>query len=50
MAEVLLVHEEIASQFLPRLEEALAGQVELRADSQAQALLKQSQTSRRSRF
>ncbi|HFI0754210.1 TPA: glutamate-5-semialdehyde dehydrogenase [Streptococcus suis] len=40
-AEVLLVHEEIASQFLPRLEEALAGQVELRADSQAQALLKQ---------
>lgn len=39
-AEVLLVHEEIASQFLPRLEEALAGQVELRADSQAQALLK----------
>jgi glutamate-5-semialdehyde dehydrogenase len=36
-----LVHEEIASQFLPRLEEALAGQVELRADSQAQALLKQ---------
>ncbi|WP_449457590.1 glutamate-5-semialdehyde dehydrogenase [Streptococcus suis] len=41
-AEVLLVHEAIASQFLPRLEEALAGQVELRADSQAQALLKQS--------
>ncbi|MFI3106326.1 glutamate-5-semialdehyde dehydrogenase [Streptococcus suis] len=41
-AEVLLVHEEIANQFLPRLEEALAGQVELRADSQAQALLKQS--------
>ncbi|HEM4988998.1 TPA: glutamate-5-semialdehyde dehydrogenase [Streptococcus suis] len=41
-AEVLLVHEEIASQFLPRLEEALAGQVELRADSQAQALLNQS--------
>ncbi len=41
-AEVLLVHEEIASQFLPRLEEALAGQVEFRADSQAQALLKQS--------
>ncbi|HFI0510655.1 TPA: glutamate-5-semialdehyde dehydrogenase [Streptococcus suis] len=40
-AEVLLVHEEIASQFLPRLEEVLAGQVELRADSQAQALLKQ---------
>ena len=40
-AEVLLVHEENASQFLPRLEEALAGQVELRADSQAQALLKQ---------
>ncbi|HEL1973650.1 TPA: glutamate-5-semialdehyde dehydrogenase [Streptococcus suis] len=41
-AEVLLVHEEIASQFLPRLEEALSGQVELRADSQAQALLNQS--------
>ncbi|MEG3315231.1 glutamate-5-semialdehyde dehydrogenase [Streptococcus suis] len=41
-AEVLLVHEEIASQFLPRLEETLAGQVELRADSQAQALLNQS--------
>ncbi|NQP64384.1 glutamate-5-semialdehyde dehydrogenase [Streptococcus suis] len=41
-AEVLLVHEAIASQFLPRLEEALAGQVELRADSQAQALLNQS--------
>lgn len=41
-AEVLLVHEEIASQFLPRLEEALAGRVELRADSQAQALLNQS--------
>lgn len=41
-AEVLLVHEEIASQFLPRLEEALAGQVELRADSQARTLLNQS--------
>ncbi|HFI0113627.1 TPA: glutamate-5-semialdehyde dehydrogenase [Streptococcus suis] len=41
-AEVLLVHEEIASQFLPRLEEALSGQVELRADSQAQAILNQS--------
>ncbi|RRR54322.1 glutamate-5-semialdehyde dehydrogenase [Streptococcus suis] len=41
-AEVLLVHEAIASQFLPRLEEALSGQVELRADSQAQAILKQS--------
>ncbi|CYU59250.1 glutamate-5-semialdehyde dehydrogenase [Streptococcus suis] len=41
-AEVLLVHEEIASQFLPRLEEALSGQVELRAGSQAQALLNQS--------
>ncbi|CYV09192.1 glutamate-5-semialdehyde dehydrogenase [Streptococcus suis] len=42
VAEVLLVHEEIASQFLPRLEEALSGQVELRADSQAQTLLNQS--------
>lgn len=41
-AEVLLVHEAIAGQFLPRLEEALSGQVELRADSQAQALLNQS--------
>ncbi|WP_105146953.1 glutamate-5-semialdehyde dehydrogenase [Streptococcus suis] len=41
-AEVLLVHEAIASQFLPRLEEALSGQVELRADSQAQAILNQS--------
>ncbi|HEL1769094.1 TPA: glutamate-5-semialdehyde dehydrogenase [Streptococcus suis] len=41
-AEVLLVHEEIASQFLPRLEEALSGQVELRADQKAQALLNQS--------
>ncbi|HHT7812738.1 TPA: glutamate-5-semialdehyde dehydrogenase [Streptococcus suis] len=41
-AEVLLVHEAIASQFLPRLEEDLSGQVELRADSQAQALLNQS--------
>ncbi|AWL25603.1 glutamate-5-semialdehyde dehydrogenase [Streptococcus suis] len=41
-AEVLLVHEAIASQFLPRLEEALSGQVELRADSKAQALLNQS--------
>ncbi|HFR3977380.1 TPA: glutamate-5-semialdehyde dehydrogenase [Streptococcus suis] len=40
-AEVLLVHEEISSQFLPRLEETLAGQVELRADSQAQAILNQ---------
>ncbi|HEM3203257.1 TPA: glutamate-5-semialdehyde dehydrogenase [Streptococcus suis 8830] len=43
-AEVLLIHEEIASQFLPRLEEALAGQVELRADSQAQALLNQARS------
>ncbi|MCQ8260847.1 glutamate-5-semialdehyde dehydrogenase [Streptococcus suis] len=41
-AEVLLVHEEIASQFLPRLEEALSGQVELRADEKAQALFNQS--------
>lgn len=41
-AEVLLVHEEIASQFLPRFEEALSDRVELRADSQAQALLNQS--------
>ncbi|MFH6656071.1 glutamate-5-semialdehyde dehydrogenase [Streptococcus suis] len=40
-AEVLLVHEAIASQFLPRLEEALSGQVELRADSRAQAFLNQ---------
>ncbi|MBO3757447.1 glutamate-5-semialdehyde dehydrogenase [Streptococcus suis] len=41
-AEVLLVHEAIASRFLLRLEEALSGQVELRADSQAQAILNQS--------
>ncbi|MBY5021811.1 glutamate-5-semialdehyde dehydrogenase [Streptococcus suis] len=41
-AEVLLVHEEIVSQFLPRLEEVLSGQVELRADQKAQALLNQS--------
>ncbi|HEM6111348.1 TPA: glutamate-5-semialdehyde dehydrogenase [Streptococcus suis] len=41
-AEVLLVHEAIASQFLPRLEEALSNQVELRADERAQALLNQS--------
>lgn len=41
-AEVLLVHEAIASQFLPRLEEELSGQVEFRADSQAQAILKHS--------
>ncbi|MFM0599409.1 glutamate-5-semialdehyde dehydrogenase [Streptococcus suis] len=41
-AEVLLVHEAIAGHFLPRLEEALSGQVELRADSQAQAILNQS--------
>lgn len=40
-AEVLLVHEVIAGQFLPCLEEALSGQVELRADSQAQAILNQ---------
>ncbi|HEM5160972.1 TPA: glutamate-5-semialdehyde dehydrogenase [Streptococcus suis] len=40
-AEVLLVHEAIASQFLPRLEEALSGQVELRADEKGQALLNQ---------
>lgn len=38
-AEVLLVHEVIASQFLPRLEEALSGQVELRADEKAQKFL-----------
>ncbi|HEP1844214.1 TPA: glutamate-5-semialdehyde dehydrogenase [Streptococcus suis] len=41
-AEVLLIHEAIASQFLPRLEEALSGQVELRADGQTQAILNQS--------
>ncbi|HFI0467171.1 TPA: glutamate-5-semialdehyde dehydrogenase [Streptococcus suis] len=40
-AEVLLVHEAIASRFLTHLEETLAGQVELRADSQTQALLNQ---------
>ncbi|WP_449451696.1 glutamate-5-semialdehyde dehydrogenase [Streptococcus suis] len=41
-AEVLLVHEAIADQFLPRLEEVLSGKVELRADSQAEVLLNQS--------
>lgn len=41
-AEVLLVHEEIAGTFLPILEKELAGQVELRADEQAQAILNQS--------
>ncbi|WP_394404771.1 glutamate-5-semialdehyde dehydrogenase [Streptococcus sp. 20-1249] len=34
-AEVLLVHEAIAAQFLPALEEKLAGKVEWRADEEA---------------
>lgn len=42
-AEVLLVHQEIAAQFLPLLEEQLAGQVELRADRSALTYLKQAQ-------
>ncbi len=37
-----MVHERNCQPILPRLEEALAGQVEFRADSQAQALLKHS--------
>ncbi|MGT2929261.1 glutamate-5-semialdehyde dehydrogenase [Streptococcus dentasini] len=37
--EVLLVHEAVASDFLPKLERALAGEVELRADEQALAYL-----------
>lgn len=39
--EVLLVHEDVAASFLPALEKALAGQVELRADKAAFALLEQ---------
>ncbi len=33
--EVLLVHENVAAEFLPKLEAALAGKVELRADEKA---------------
>ncbi|MBF0777398.1 glutamate-5-semialdehyde dehydrogenase [Streptococcus cuniculi] len=42
-AEVLLVHQDIAAQFLPLIEEKLAGQVELRADEKALTYLKQAQ-------
>lgn len=38
--EVLLVHEAIANQFLPALEAALDGQVELRADEHSLAIFK----------
>ena len=38
--EVLLVHEEVAASFLPALEKALAGQVELRADAAALSYFK----------
>lgn len=41
-AEVLLVHEDIAATFLPKLEATLAGQVQLRADSKAQTYLQES--------
>ena len=42
-AETLLVHKEVASEFLPVIEEALADyQVELRADKYAAAILTQS--------
>ncbi|MBF0806085.1 MULTISPECIES: glutamate-5-semialdehyde dehydrogenase [unclassified Streptococcus] len=40
-AEVLVVHKDVASEFLPAFEAALDGQVELRADQEAQAFLKQ---------
>ncbi len=40
-AEVLLVHQDIAAQFLPLLEERLAGQVEFRADGVALSYLQQ---------
>lgn len=39
-AEVLLVHQEIATQFLPLLEERIAGKVEWRADEAAATFLK----------
>lgn len=42
-AEVLLVDEAIAPTFLPALEKALAGKVELRADEKAFALLEQAE-------
>ena len=38
--EVLLVHEEVATSFLPALEKTLAGQVELRADAAALSYFK----------
>lgn len=41
-AEVLVVHKDISPEFLPAFEAALDGQVELRADQEAQAFLKQS--------
>lgn len=42
-AEVLLVHEAVAGQFLPALEERLAGQVTLKADPLAQTHLPSAQ-------
>lgn len=39
--EVLLVHEAVVATFLPALEAALGGQVELRADERSLALLKE---------
>ncbi|MGT2910622.1 glutamate-5-semialdehyde dehydrogenase [Streptococcus cameli] len=39
--EVLLVHEKVASDFLPQLESLLAGKVEFRADSSALPYFKQ---------
>lgn len=49
-AEVCLVHEAIAEAFLPRLEAALAGQVELRADEKAATYLTQSRPASASDF
>ncbi len=42
-AEVLLVQKDVAAEFLPKLEEALAGKVELRVDTTAQPFLKRAQ-------
>lgn len=39
--ETLLVHQAVAADFLPALEQTLAGQVELRADEQAMTYLSQ---------
>lgn len=42
-AEVLLVQKDVAAEFLPKLEEVLAGKVELRVDTTAQPFLKRAQ-------